>query len=48
VLIGDLAYTFWKGNKNKKEWQSQNTSFKPNLFISSDGYETTAGIKISF
>lgn len=48
VLVGDLVYTFLKGNKNKKEWQSQNTSFKPNLFISSDGYETTAGIKISF
>ena len=34
--------------KNKKEWQSQSTSFKPHLFISSDGYEATAGIKISF
>jgi hypothetical protein len=48
VLAGDVIYTFLKGNKNKKEWQSQSTSFKPHLFISSDGYEATAGIKISF
>jgi hypothetical protein len=48
VLVGDLIYTFVKGNRNKKEWQSQNTSFKPNLFISSDGYQTTAGLHFKF
>jgi hypothetical protein len=48
VLVGDLIYTFLKGSKNKKEWQAQSTSFKPELFILSDGYQTTAGLKIKF
>jgi hypothetical protein len=48
VLLGDLVYTFLKGSKNKKQWQAQNTSYKPDLFFSSDGYQTTAGLKISF
>lgn len=48
VLVGDLIYTFLKGTKNKREWKSQNTSFKPNLFISSDGYQTTAGVQFKF
>jgi hypothetical protein len=48
VLAGDIIYTFLKGNKNKKEWQGQNTSLKPDLFISTDGYQTTAGLKIKF
>jgi hypothetical protein len=48
ILVGDIIYTFLKGSKNKKEWQAQNISFKPDLFISSDGYQTTAGLKIKF
>ena len=48
VLVGDLVYTFLKGNKNKNEWLSANTSFKPNLFISSDGLETNVGIQLKF
>jgi len=48
VLAGDLVYTFIRGNKNKKEWTSANTSFKPNLFISSDGMATNIGIQLKF
>lgn len=48
ILAGDLVYTFLRGNKNKKEWMSANTSFKPNLFISSDGMATNIGIQLKF
>jgi len=48
ILVGDLVYTFLKGNKNKKEWEKDRTSFKPALFISSDGLVTTAGVKFKF
>lgn len=48
VLVGDLIYTFLKGNRNRKEWKSENTTFKPKLFISSDGYQTTAGLHLKF
>jgi len=48
ILAGDLVYTFIRGNKNKKEWTSANTSFKPNLFISSDGMATNIGIQLKF
>jgi len=48
VLAGDFVYTFLKGNRNKKEWMSANSSFKPNLFISSDGMATNIGIQLKF
>jgi len=48
VLVGDFVYTFLKGNKNKKEWLAANTSFKPGLFISSDGLVTNVGIQLKF
>jgi len=48
VLAGDLVYTFLLGNKNKKEWISANASFKPNLFISSDGMATNIGVQLKF
>jgi hypothetical protein len=48
VLIGDLIYTFLKGNKNKKEWKAQNTSFKPQLIFSANGNVTAAGIQFKF
>lgn len=48
VLAGDFIYTFFKGMKNKKEWQHENTSFKPNLFISSNGTQTMVGVQFKF
>jgi hypothetical protein len=48
VMVGDLIYTLVKGNKNRREWKRESTSFRPNLFISSNGYEITAGVKIKF
>lgn len=48
ILVGDLIYTFLKGSKNKKEWQAQNTSFKPDLIFSSNGTVTSAGIQFNF
>jgi hypothetical protein len=48
VLIGDLVYTFLKGNKNKTEWQAENTSFRPNLIFSTNGTVTTAGVQFKF
>jgi len=48
VMIGDVIYTFIRGTTNKKEWQNSSTSFKPKLFISSDGTQTTAGVQIKF
>jgi hypothetical protein len=48
VLIGDLIYTFLKGSRNKKEWRAENTSFRPNFIILSDGMVTTAGVQFKF
>jgi hypothetical protein len=48
VLIADLVYTFLKGSKNKREWKTENTSFKPSLIFSSDGIMTTAGVQFKF
>lgn len=48
VLVGDLIYTFLKGSKNKREWMTQNTSFKPNLIFSTNGAMTTAGVQFKF
>ncbi len=48
VLTGDLIYTFLKGSKNKREWKRESTSFKPDVFISSDGFITTAGVQFKF
>lgn len=48
ILAGDLIYTLLKGNRNKKEWKKETTSFRPKLFISSNGYVTTAGLQIKF
>jgi hypothetical protein len=48
VLVGDLIYTFLKGSRNKKEWKSENTSFKPKLIFSSNGNVTTAGVQFKF
>ena len=48
ILAGDLVYTFIRGNKNKKDWISAKTSFKPSLFISSDGMATNIGIQLKF
>jgi hypothetical protein len=48
VLVGDLIYTLAKGSKNSREWKTQNSSFKPNLFISSNGAVTTAGVQFKF
>jgi hypothetical protein len=48
ILVGDLIYTFLKGSKNWREWKAANTSFKPNLYISSDGFVTTAGVQFKF
>ena len=48
VLVGDLIYTFMKGSKNKREWKNASTSFRPNLFISSNGSGTTAGVQFKF
>lgn len=48
ILVGDFIYTIFKGQKNKAEWKSEMTSFKPRLFISREGNQTTAGIKLKF
>lgn len=48
ILVGDFIYTFLKGEKNKAEWKSATTWFKPRLFISSNGIQTIAGVKIKF
>lgn len=48
VLVGDLIYTFLKGSRNKRDWQAESTSFKPNFMISSDGLVTTAGVQFKF
>jgi hypothetical protein len=37
-----------KGSRNKKEWKSENTSFKPKLIFSSNGNVTTAGVQFKF
>jgi hypothetical protein len=48
VLVGDLIYTLVKGSKNKTDWKNENTTFKPKLFISSDGLVTNAGVQFKF
>lgn len=48
ILAGDLIYTLRKGSRNKKEWKKETTSFRPKLFISSNGYVTTAGLQFKF
>jgi hypothetical protein len=48
ILVGDVVYTFLKGTKNKKEWEKERTSFRPHLFISSDGLMATAGVQFKF
>ena len=47
ILLGDLVYTFMKGNKNRQAWR-QTTSFKPGLLISSDAHSTTVGVQFKF
>ena len=47
ILVGDLIYTFLRGNKNKKEW-AQNTSFKPSFIFSANGTVASAGIQFKF
>lgn len=48
ILVSDFIYTFLKGQKNRAQWKSETTSFKPRLFISTDGFQTCAGVKIKF
>lgn len=48
ILVGDFIYTLVKGEKNKTQWKSETTSFRPRLFISREGNQTTAGVKIKF
>jgi hypothetical protein len=48
IMVGEVVSTILKGNRNKKEWESSNTSFRPHLFISSDGQQAIAGLQFKF
>jgi len=48
VLVGDLIYTLVKGSKNRKDWKTENISFRPNLIFSTNGFGTTAGVQFKF
>jgi hypothetical protein len=48
IMVGDVVSTILKGSRNKKEWESSNTSFRPHLFISSDGQQAIAGLQFKF
>jgi len=48
ILVSDFIYTLLKGEKNKAEWKSETTSFRPRWFISREGNQTTAGVKVKF
>ena len=47
ILAADLIYTFIKGTKNKKQWESE-AGVKANLFISPGGPGLAAGIRVNF
>jgi hypothetical protein len=48
IMIGDVVSTIIKGSKNKKVWESSNTSFRPHLFIFSNGQQAIAGLQFKF
>lgn len=45
IMAADIVYTFIRGAKNKKAWKSE-YSAKTNLFISSNGTNFIAGIRV--
>jgi len=47
IMVADVAYTFIKGSKNKKNWETDaGVHIKP--FISSDGSNFVAGVSVKF
>ena len=47
ILVADLIYTFVKGTKNKKQWESD-AGISTRMFFSSDGSRLMAGIRLKF
>jgi hypothetical protein len=46
ILAADLVYTFIKGSKNKRQWD-RDAGLRAKIFLSSDGSNMTAGLRVN-
>lgn len=48
ILATDLVFTYLKGARNKNAWKKDNSTVKTRVFLSSEGYGMSAGIRLTF